>query len=88
MFVCIMDFKISTTFLEPIQIIRLLNESINIFDDITDKYDVFRVKTKINESYMIVAGLNNQSHGISDGLGSLMVDTIILKNWLCLLSFF
>jgi hypothetical protein len=77
MFACIIDFKVSTAFLEPSQTIGLLNESVNIFDNITDKFDAFRVKTKLDASYMIVAGLDNRSNVIQDGLGSKIVNNIV-----------
>lgn len=74
-----MDFKMSTTYLKPTQIVELVNEVMNIFDDIIDKFDAFKVKTKMDASYMIVAGLDNRSNVIPNESGSLMVDNIMIK---------
>jgi len=79
MFAYIMDFKMSTTYLKPTQIFELVNEVMNIFDDIIDKFDAFKIKTKMDASYMIVAGLGNRSNVIPDELESLMVDNIMIK---------
>ena len=62
MFAAIMDFKMSTVYLKRSQILDLLNEAVNIFDDITNKYDVFKVKTKLDANYMIVAGLHDHTN--------------------------
>ncbi len=79
MFAYITDFQLSTAYLEPIQVVELLNEAVNIFDNITDKFDVFKVKTKLDANYMIVAGLHDRSNTVSDEFGSLMVENIITK---------
>ena len=62
LFASIVDFKLSTTLLVPSQVIGLLNGILNIFDDIADKFDVFKIKTKMDASYMIVAGLHDRSN--------------------------
>ncbi|CAF0963714.1 unnamed protein product [Adineta steineri] len=62
MFVSIMDLKISTAYLKPTQIIEILDQTINVFDDITEKYDVLKVKTKSDPSYMFAAGLHERSN--------------------------
>jgi hypothetical protein len=56
-----MDFRSATASLKPSQIVGLLNGMLNIFDDITDKFDVFKIKTKMDASFMIVAGLQDRS---------------------------
>ena len=79
MFADIMNFKISTTHLKPTEIVELLDEAIRLFDDTTDKYEAFRVKTKMNSNYMIVAGLYDRSNVSFDKRGSIIVNKMIAK---------
>lgn len=69
-----MDFKSLTLQLDPAQIITHLNEIIETFDRIDEEYDVFKVETKADASYMVVAGLNDRSH-----MGSLEYQTSKVK---------
>jgi len=57
-----MDFTSLTAQVDPARIIECLNEIINAFDKIDDNYDVFKVETKADASYMVVAGLRDRSH--------------------------
>ncbi|CAF0866292.1 unnamed protein product [Adineta ricciae] len=66
MFTYIVDFNMSTAYLEPIEILEVLNTIINILDSITERFDVLKVKTKMDASYMFVAGLHNRSNVIPD----------------------
>ncbi|CAF0994539.1 unnamed protein product [Adineta ricciae] len=68
MFTYIMDLKMSTAYLKPIEILEVLNTIINIVDSITDRFDVLKVKTKMDASYMFVAGLHDRSNVILDSL--------------------
>lgn len=81
MFASIVDFRMSFAYLEPTQIVGMINEAVNLFEDITDKFNVFHMRTKLNGTYMIVAGLNDRSNAIQDKFGSLKVIsiTIIIK---------
>jgi len=57
------DFKGFTQFSEvrsPKEIIDELNDCFNVFDEIVLKYNIEKIKT-IGDSYMAVAGLNDQS---------------------------
>lgn len=45
---------------QPSLLITCLNNIVETFDEITEKYDVFKVETKADASYMIVAGLNDR----------------------------
>ena len=79
MFADIINFKMSMTQLKPANIVELLDEAIRLFDDTTDKYEAFRVKTKMNSNYMIVAGLNDRSNIPADKRGSTIVNKMIVK---------
>jgi hypothetical protein len=57
-----MDFTSLTVQIDPARIVECLNEIINAFDEIDDNYDVFKVETKADASYMVVAGLRDRSH--------------------------
>lgn len=48
--------------LDPARVVECLNEIINAFDKIGDNYDVFKIETKADASYMVVAGLKDRSH--------------------------
>ena len=48
--------------LDPAGQIACLNEIIDTFDRITEEYDVFKVETKADASYMVVAGLSDRSN--------------------------
>ena len=62
LFTYLMDFKCLTVQLDPARIIMHLNEIIETFDQIDEDYDVFKVETKADASYMVVAGLSDRSH--------------------------
>ncbi|CAF1629354.1 unnamed protein product, partial [Didymodactylos carnosus] len=60
MFSYTLDFKELASKLDPIQIINSLNQIVSTFDQCTDKFDVFKVETKADLSYMVVGGLKNR----------------------------
>ncbi|CAF0866327.1 unnamed protein product [Adineta ricciae] len=62
LFAYMVDFKALSLQLTPADTIHYLNEIINKFDKIEDNYDVFKVETKADASYMIVAGLSDRLH--------------------------
>ena len=57
-----MDFKSLAAQFDPARIILYLNEIIDTFDKIDENYDVFKVESKADASYMVVAGLSDRSH--------------------------
>jgi hypothetical protein len=71
-----MDFTSLSVHLEPARIIECLNAIINAFDEIDDNYDVFKIETKADASYMVVAGLSDRSHIASLKSGTSTVKTI------------
>jgi len=62
LFEYLMDFTSFSVHLDPARIIECLNEIINTFNKIDGNHDVFKVKTKPDSSYMIVASLKDRSH--------------------------
>jgi hypothetical protein len=60
-----MDFTSLTIGLDPTRLIQCLNEIISTFDKVSDNYDVFKVETKADASYMVVAGLKDRTHMVS-----------------------
>ena len=73
-----MDFTSLTVHLDPARIVECLNEIINAFDKIDDNYDVFKVETKADASYMVVAGLRDRSHVASSRQEHLTVKIIFI----------
>ncbi|CAF0865964.1 unnamed protein product [Adineta steineri] len=62
LFAYLTDFKVLSVQLDPASTIQYLNQIINTFDEVEDNYDVFKVETKADASYMVVAGLTDRSH--------------------------
>ena len=52
----IVDFSRTCQQSSPLQIVALLNETYNVFDEVLDEYDVYKVET-ISDSYMVVSGV-------------------------------
>ena len=52
----IVDFASICENSNPLQIVSLLNETYNMFDEVLDEYDVYKVET-ISDSYMVVSGV-------------------------------
>ncbi|CAF1105309.1 unnamed protein product [Adineta ricciae] len=64
LFVYCLDIKTISDHLNAADAITCLNKTIVLFDTIADKYDVFKVEIKADASYMLVAGIHDQSHMI------------------------
>ncbi len=47
--------------LEPQQIVECINSTVNVFDTCAERFDVFKVETKADSSYMVVAGIQDRS---------------------------
>ena len=77
MFAHIPDFELSVNNLQPAEMVELMNEIVRVFDDITDKYDVCKIKIKSIGNYMIAAGLFNGANIVSDEWFPSRVDEII-----------
>lgn len=73
-----MDFKTLNVHLDPAHIIKCLNEIISAFDKIDDNYDVFKIETKADASYMVVAGLQDRSHLASSRRDSIIVKVVFI----------
>ncbi|CAF0856685.1 unnamed protein product [Adineta ricciae] len=67
-----LDFKDVIHKLPPNEIVQVVNQMVIIFDQCSDKYDVFKVETKADSSYMIVAGIQERvpQRRISSSSGS------------------
>ncbi len=72
------DFTSLTVDLDPSRLIECLNEIVSTLDKINDNYDVFKVETKADASYMVVAGLRDRSHMTSSKQGSPTVINIYI----------
>lgn len=42
--------------------ISCLDKVISLFDTIADRFDVFKVEIRTDASYMVVAGIHDQTH--------------------------
>lgn len=55
------DFKDVVQKLDPQQIVESINATVNAFDQCAEHFDVFKVETKADSSYMVVAGIQDRS---------------------------
>lgn len=55
------DFKDVVSKLNPQQIVESINSIVNTFDQCAERFDVFKVETKADSSYMAVAGIQDRS---------------------------
>ena len=55
------DFKDVIQKLNPQQIVESINATVNAFDQCAERFDVFKVETKADSSYMVVAGIQDRS---------------------------
>jgi hypothetical protein len=55
------DFKDVIEKLGPQQIVESINATVNAFDRCSERFDVFKVETKADSSYMVVAGIQDRS---------------------------
>ncbi|CAF5010523.1 unnamed protein product, partial [Rotaria socialis] len=56
-------FKDVVQKLKPDQIVESINATVNAFDQCSEHFDVFKVETKADSSYMVVAGIQDRSVG-------------------------
>ncbi|CAF2423788.1 unnamed protein product [Rotaria sp. Silwood2] len=56
-----LDFKEVVEKLKPEQIVESINATVNAFDQCAERFDVFKVETKADSSYMVVAGIQDRS---------------------------
>jgi hypothetical protein len=47
--------------LSPTEIVQAINQMVIIFDQCSEKYDVFKVETKADSSYMVVSGIQERT---------------------------
>lgn len=69
------DFKEVIQKLEPQQIVESINATVNAFDQCSEHFDVFKVETKADSSYMVVAGIQERT-GPMQRRGSATVNEI------------
>ncbi|CAF0955453.1 unnamed protein product [Rotaria sordida] len=55
-----LDFKDVIQKLSPTEIVQSINQMVIMFDQCSEKYDVFKVETKADSSYMIVSGIQER----------------------------
>ncbi len=55
------DFKDVVQKLEPQQIVESINATVNAFDQCAERFDVFKVETKADSSYMVVSGIQDRT---------------------------
>ncbi|CAF4856779.1 unnamed protein product, partial [Rotaria sp. Silwood2] len=55
-----LDFKDVIQKLSPTEIVQSINQMVIVFDKCSKKYDVFKVETKADSSYMIVSGIQER----------------------------
>jgi hypothetical protein len=79
MFAYVMDLKTLTDHLDATLAIACLNQALVLFDTITNKFDVFKVEIKADASYMIVAGIHDQSYMTERENESEVVRLIFIK---------
>jgi hypothetical protein len=72
-----LDFKALSVHHDPVHIIECLNQIIEAFDKIDENYDVFKVETKADASYMVVAGLSDRLHMTSYKAETVMVNIFL-----------
>jgi hypothetical protein len=79
MFAYVMDLKTLTDHLDATSAIACLNQALVLFDTIINKFDVFKVEIKADASYMIVAGIHDQSYMTERENESEVVRLIFIK---------
>lgn len=96
LFTDVVRFSKLTFYIEPVSLVRKLNEYFSIYDAIMDRYGLEKIKT-IGDSYMCASGLPNRkdTHAVDAALAALdlnhrmnersspprIVDGIDLNNW-------
>ncbi|CAF4649486.1 unnamed protein product, partial [Rotaria sp. Silwood2] len=55
-----LDFKDVIQKLSPTEIVQSINQMVIVFDQCSEKYDVLKVETKADSSYMIVSGIQER----------------------------
>ncbi|CAF3425569.1 unnamed protein product [Rotaria sp. Silwood1] len=64
------DFKEVVEKSKPEQIVESINATVNAFDQCSERFDVFKVETKADSSYMVVAGIQDRAVGAVQRRGS------------------
>ncbi|CAF0824330.1 unnamed protein product [Adineta ricciae] len=55
------DMKEIIQKMSPEQVVDCINRTVNVFDTCSEKFDVYKVETKADSSYLIVAGIQDRS---------------------------
>ena len=73
--------------LDPQQIVESINATVNAFDQCAERFDVFKVETKADSSYMVVAGIQDRSvqpqRRESTAVGTLLIINSIEMDFRC-----
>lgn len=73
MFADLVNFTQLTESLSPEQMVTLLNTIFSIFDDLSEKYGVEKIKT-IGDAYMVVGGLNRERLNYTGDIANLALE--------------
>jgi hypothetical protein len=77
------DLKTLTNHLNVAHAIECVTKAFILFDTIAGKFDVFKVEIKADASYMVVAGIHDQSYMVNGQNGSQTVGISLIGIDIC-----
>jgi class 3 adenylate cyclase len=73
LFADIVGFTILSERIPPEELVTILNELFSMFDDLTEKHGLEKIKT-IGDAYMVVAGLPKRRHDHAEAIAAMALD--------------